>query len=194
MRPTGHQGNPFVIAPPHHVVERLLLDNHGRRHHHVGDAAPRACNVVAGIGRRGARARLAGARARLSSAFRMSAAGPRPPWICDEKRRSKSRPRVPTRIGRRSPRRGAPRRLLASLPQGAHCSPFGGSEAAKLRAWGSSYIEKEIDDREDAVNNDEQDDARNDGPRCGIAHSRCAGRRLESAQAPDARNQNREYE
>src|SRR5947207_3077546 len=67
----------------------------------------------------------------------VSAAGPRPPWICAENRCSKSRPPVPTRIGRRSPRRGAPRRLLASLSLGANYSPYGGSAAAKPQAWGS---------------------------------------------------------
>ena len=65
----------------------------------------------------------------------MSAAGPRPPWICDENRCSESRPRVPTRIGRRSPRCGAPRRLLASLPRGANRSPLG-SEAAAAASVG----------------------------------------------------------
>src|SRR5205814_8738032 len=68
-------------------------------------------------------------RTRRANAM-MSAAGPRPPWICDESRCSNSRPRVTTRICRRSPLRGAPRRLLASLPQGANYSPSGGSAAA----------------------------------------------------------------
>src|SRR5947207_2448106 len=62
----------------------------------------------------------------------MTAAGPRPPWLCDVNRCSESRPRVTTRVGRRSPRRGAPRRLLASLSLGANCSPTGGSAAAEL--------------------------------------------------------------
>jgi hypothetical protein len=56
----------------------------------------------------------------------MSAAGPRPHWNGDHSRRVNSRPRVTTRIGRRSPRCGAPRRLLASLSLGANYSPFGG--------------------------------------------------------------------
>src|SRR5437762_2115247 len=71
----------------------------------------------------------------------MSAAGPRPPWICDESRCSRSRPRVTTRIGRRSPRSGAPRRLLGSLPRGANYSPFGGrvqSVAASLATEAAS--------------------------------------------------------
>src|SRR5438094_5209362 len=82
----------------------------------------------------------------------------------------------------------------AGSSQGANYSPSGGSEAAKLRAWGSSYIQEEIDDGEDAVNNNEQDDARNDRPRCGIAHSGSAGRRLQAAQAADAGDQDREHE
>src|SRR5205823_3054446 len=68
-------------------------------------------------------------------AVTVRAAGPRPPWTCDEHRCNESRPRVPTRIGRRSPRRGAPRRLLASLPLRAKYSPSGGrrhSVAAEL--------------------------------------------------------------
>src|SRR5438093_11391772 len=77
-------------------------------------------------------------------------------------------------------------------PRGANCAPSGGSEAAELRAWGSSYIQKEIEDREDAVNNDEQDDSGNDRPRCGIADSRGAGRRLQPPQAADAGDQDRE--
>jgi hypothetical protein len=62
----------------------------------------------------------------------MSAAGPRPLWTSDENRCVESRPRVPTRTGRRSPRCGAPRRLLASLSRGANYSPSGGSAAAEL--------------------------------------------------------------
>src|SRR5437773_608230 len=47
-------------------------------------------------------------------------------------------------------------------------------------------IQEEIDDREDAVNDNEQDDARNDRPRCRIDDSRSAGRRLQAAKAaPD---------
>ena len=62
----------------------------------------------------------------------MSAAGPRPHWKHKPNRRGESRPRVTTRIGRRSPHRGAPRRLLASLPRGANYAPAGGSAAVEL--------------------------------------------------------------
>src|SRR5206468_5505071 len=40
------------------------------------------------------------------------------------------RPRAPNRIRRRSPLRGAPRRLLASQPQATDCTPFGAASAA----------------------------------------------------------------
>src|SRR5207249_11630827 len=56
----------------------------------------------------------------------VSAVGPRPPWPCEPNRCNENRPRGPTRNGRRSPLRGAPRRLLASLPLGANYSPSGG--------------------------------------------------------------------
>ena len=68
----------------------------------------------------------------------MSAAGPRPPWIREENCYSKSRPHVTTRIGRRSPQRGGPRRLLASLSRGANYSPAGGSAAASLATAAAS--------------------------------------------------------
>jgi hypothetical protein len=67
----------------------------------------------------------------------MSAEGPRPPWIGEENRCGERRPRVPTRIGRRSPRSGAPRRLLASLPLGANYIPSGGSVAASAASVGA---------------------------------------------------------
>src|SRR5437588_8665300 len=91
-----------------------------------------------------------------------------------------------------------PRLRLAPL-----CCPPRGSNSrlgAALRRswrthhWGSSYIQEEIDDGEDAVNDDEQDDARNDRPRCGIADGRGAGRRLQATQAADAGDQDREDE
>ncbi len=62
----------------------------------------------------------------------MSAARSRPHWKHKPNRRCESRPRVTTRIGRRSPHRGAPRRLLASLPRGANYGPAGGSTAVEL--------------------------------------------------------------
>ena len=73
------------------------------------------------------------------TAMTTRAAGRRPPWTCDENHCSDSRTRVPTRIGCRSPLRGAPRRLLASLSLGANRAPSGGrghSVAAKPQAWG----------------------------------------------------------
>ncbi len=68
----------------------------------------------------------------------MSAAGPRPPCIRDENRCSERRPRVTTRTCRRSPRCGAPRRLLASLPRSANCFPAGGGAAAALATSAAS--------------------------------------------------------
>jgi hypothetical protein len=57
----------------------------------------------------------------------VSAAGPRPPaWG------PSPAARAATRIGCRYPRRGAPRRLLASLPLGANCSTSAGSAGGRI--------------------------------------------------------------
>src|SRR6185312_14524184 len=58
----------------------------------------------------------------------------------------------------------------------------------------ASDVQNEIDDREQAVDNDEQDDARNHGPRRRVADSRRAGGRLQAAQAADAGDEDREDE
>src|SRR5436305_9358326 len=74
----------------------------------------------------------------------LRAAGPRPHWNRDETRRHECRPRVTTCIRRRSPLRGAPRRLLASQPQGANYSPAGGSAAAAASVGVHSAAEVEV--------------------------------------------------
>src|SRR5437867_4048088 len=61
----------------------------------------------------------------------------------------------------RCPRRGSNSRLGAALRR-----------SCPLRFRARLDVQKEIDDRKDAVNDNEQDDARNDCPRCGIADSR----------------------
>jgi len=71
---------------------------------------------------RPAREDVPGAVNEVSVGVVVRAAGPRPPWICELNRCGVIRPRMPTRICRRSPRCRAPRRLLASPPCGANGS------------------------------------------------------------------------
>src|SRR6188768_27200 len=58
----------------------------------------------------------------------------------------------------------------------------------------ASDVQNEIDDREQAVDDDEQDDARNHGPRRRVADGRRAGGRLQAAQASDAGDEDCEDE